>query len=1189
MAEAPANPFLHHLRHLIGAAPGAGLTDGQLLERFLAERDETAVEVLVRRYGPLVFGVCRRVLRNTHAAEDAFQATFLILIRKAPSLDRGKPLGSWLYTVAYRLALSARTQELRRQRWEERAARYRPPVEGQAPSPGDLVVALEEELHRLPARHRAPLVLCYLEGKTNEQAAAILGCPAGSMSARLAQARERLRQCLARRGFVAPAAGLATLAATAQASVPLPLLDNTVRAAVWFAGEHAATASFVSGQAVALARGAFRAMFVHKLKIAAALLLTATMLGTGATLLLKAAPQVSPPTQPAEPLPPQGRPERAELPGDTLPRGVQARMGSTQLRHGGAVFFAAYTPDGKALVTAGRDGTVRLWDLATAREIRRFDWGEVESDGKPEPSEEGLYQRWQHQVWNDLAISCQAALSADGRVVAASHGGVVCLWETATGKRLHLIDTKQTRVDQLAFAADGKSLLTLGPGDATAVWEVATGKCVRHRDGKRQARFHVNPIAATIDQNALVSPGLTHLAFHRQADNDGPWAIHVLDLATGKEAPPIQTGDGRAPMTFTPDGKALVWARFEGGIVFSDVATGKELRRLEDASAPFRYDLATHFAFFAFSGGGESLAVSRASRTIELWDLKSGKLARRITQHSQRRPSDVGALARAALTFSPDGKTVLCSLGGPAVRQFRADTGAEIPGPDGGHRASVSALTLSADGKSVWTCARGEPVRRWDWATGRPTGQREVPGGATLVAVAADGRLAFADGKGVTLCGADGQPTRKLPGVELPLEALALSADGAVLATRSQDTPAVHLWDVTSLAKRHTLALAGDPRKGSADVLTETTGVVTPELVFSPDGRFLAGGGHRQFCLWETATGKLLWQLPPQAGQAIERFAFSANGLCLAAVSADRTVTLYETLTGAVRGRLGTADPNKRRLHFTFSYNGGSGLMAPLRDVPVCLAFSPNGRYLAVAPETPQIHLWDVLTGREVGQLRGYEGGVVSLLFTPDGQHLISGGTDTTALTWDLARLSQPERTPSVRRTPQALDALWTDLADNDSTRAFEALRKLSASPDQAVALLQDRLRPATPADPQRLAHLLTDLQSDRFELRRQAESEVEGLGELAEAALRKALADDPSPDLRQRLERLLDRLSGKGPSAGLLREVRAVELLELIGNPEARQVLKSLAAGVPEARLTRQGQGALERLTRQAIFFQKP
>src|SRR6516162_2144860 len=156
MSEARPNLFVHQLRHLIGSAPAAALTDSQLLERFLATRDEAAVEVLVRRYGPLVFGAVRRVLHNAHAAEDAFQATFLVLVRKAPSLDRGKPLAGWLYTVAYRLALTARANELRRRRREGQAARSRPATEGPAARPSDLAVALEEELHRLPPRHRAP-------------------------------------------------------------------------------------------------------------------------------------------------------------------------------------------------------------------------------------------------------------------------------------------------------------------------------------------------------------------------------------------------------------------------------------------------------------------------------------------------------------------------------------------------------------------------------------------------------------------------------------------------------------------------------------------------------------------------------------------------------------------------------------------------------------------------------------------------------------------------------------------------------------------------------------------------------------------------------------------------------------------------------------------------------------------------
>jgi RNA polymerase sigma factor (sigma-70 family) len=1170
MAETPASPFLHHIRRLIGGVPEASLTDRQLLERFLATRDETAVEVLVRRYGPLVFGVCRRVLQDPHAAEDAFQATFLVLVRQAPSLGGYERLGGFLYRVAHRLALRARAQEARRRQCEARAARSRADCEGPDATPGDLAVALEEELQRLPERHRAPLMLCYLEGKTNVEAADLLGCPRGSMSARLAQARERLRQCLAQRGFVAPAAGIATLltAAAAEAALPLPLLCNTVRAAAWFAGAEAGSAGCVSRRAVALARGACRAMVVHKLRIAGAVLLAAAMLGTGATLLPKAAPQDGPPAPTAPQPPPETRGER-------LPRGVLARMGTTRLRHGDYVFFAAYTPDGQALVTASKDQTVRLWHLGSGKELRRFDWGEVQQDPRPGSSGDGAAQTWERQFWDATARGWQAALSADGKVVAASRGGAVCLWETGTGKCLGRLHTGHTRLLQLALSADGRSLLTLGPGQATAVWDVATGKCVRRREGTPAAGAAIL-LPALWGQTAVVSPGWKYVASVYLDQGGSDSSIHVRDLATGKEL--LQIKAAATALAFSPDDKTLVWAPLMRGVVVSDVATGKELRRLGGASANMATDV-------ALSADGRSLAVLRADHTVELWDLTSGKQTGRVGTAAgvdlvKSNGDVVGALVRPALAFSPDGKKVVSSLGGPTIRQFRADTGEEIPGPGDGHRAPVSTLALSADGRSLWTHGHDDPLRCWDWATGKEKGQRRMPSRATRVRFAADGRSAFADGEEVTLCDADGEERRKVPVGWAPLTALALSQDGALLATRSE---AIHLWETATGKERHLLARTGERTGGTYGVLAQTAGVVPPDVVFSPDGRCLAGAGPaRQLCLWDVASGKVLWEVPPRDVPAIERFAFSPNGLCLATVDGDHAVTLYEALTGKKRGRLGKGDPKIGTVDLTglasFGYLGWR------QDPPVCLAFSPDGRYLATAQETPAIHLWDVLAGREVGQLKGHEGGVVSLLFALDGKHLLSGGTDTTALTWDLTRMTHAQPAPAPRLQPSALDALWADLADTDAARAFGAIRKLSASPNQAVLLLRERVRPATPADPKRLTRLLADLQSDRFDLRRQAASELEGLSELAEPVLRQALADDPPPDLHQRVQRLLDKLAGTMLPAGQLRELRAVELLELIGSAEARQLLQTLAGGAPGARVTREARCGIQRLANQPV-----
>lgn len=207
------------------------LRDDQLLVRFFQHQEDAAFSTLVERYGPMVYNVCRRILGDAHDAEDAFQATFLVLVRKGAGLRDPGRLANWLYGVAYRSARKVKVQAALRAKSERRAGIPSGSSEVRDMTYEELHAILDEEISQLPEKYALPLVLCYLEGKTNAQAAAVLGWPEGSMSRRLSRARELLRSRLARRGLTLSAALLAaSLARPAVASVPGELLASTVRA-----------------------------------------------------------------------------------------------------------------------------------------------------------------------------------------------------------------------------------------------------------------------------------------------------------------------------------------------------------------------------------------------------------------------------------------------------------------------------------------------------------------------------------------------------------------------------------------------------------------------------------------------------------------------------------------------------------------------------------------------------------------------------------------------------------------------------------------------------------------------------------------------------------------------------------------------------------------------------------------------
>lgn len=380
------------------------ITDGEWLERFIHRQDGEAFASLVRLHGPMVLGVCRRILRNESDAEDAFQATFLVLIRKGHSIAPRNMVGNWLYGVAYTTALKARAMNTKRTTKERQAL---PRQEDDKKSVEELQTILDQELQILPNIYRSAIVLCDLEGKTIKQAAQQLGCPAGTLGARLARGRSLLAKRLTKRQVVVSATGLSTLLASAAADAGMPplLMNATVK-------------GLFSAKVLSLTNGVVKVMLLSKLKLLAVavgtvLLGTATLLGgAGEPGGMNGGPSVA--YVPTKPLVTQAEP----------PKPVKAAQ---------FVWAVAFTPDRKSLVVSEGENQVRLWDMKTHQPGKSFVGAKK--------------------------IIRSVAVSPDGKLLAGGGDeGVVYVWEVATQKLLYQKDSKDGGIHTVAFSPDGEAL-----------------------------------------------------------------------------------------------------------------------------------------------------------------------------------------------------------------------------------------------------------------------------------------------------------------------------------------------------------------------------------------------------------------------------------------------------------------------------------------------------------------------------------------------------------------------------------------------------------------------------------------------------------------------------------------------------------------------------------------------------------
>ncbi len=991
MGSRPRMELFGQLETLFRFGAVGTMSDAQLLERFLAGRDEAGeanFRALVARHGPMVLRVCRTILVEPHDAEDAFQVTFLALARKAGSIQKHSSLGSWLHGTARRVARKAKTASRRRLARESRVKEAEMSIESQ-PSLEDREFSqiLHEEIERLPAEYRAAIVLCYLEGMTHGQAALALGWPVGTVRGRLARARNLLKSRLTRRGLaigIGPVA-LGSPADAASAELSAALVDATVRVAL---GRSSVT-ELTSTAAPLLEAVLSDTALARWTQLAAPVALLALVAGVASNLLFKHGTKVSKEQTAIAKARPVARAAPTDLAGDPLPAGALARLGTTRFVHASHVNHVAFSPDGATL--ASFDGALYLWDARTGLERRRIETGAGPGSG----SLQFAYAP------NGQSLAVQAVEVRDGAIPGKGREKLnwTILYDPRTGHEIRRFEGKDT-ANCFAFSPDGKVLaggIRSGPRAGITLWEVASGRMLRS-----MADSCAGTIALAFSPNgkALIScvswmrddiPKRNQSgAAARQHLLPEESSIRIWDVADGKEIHRIGIGKIRINRAvFAPDGKTLATGATDKTIRLWDLAAGREIRRFgRGDSKPYGIVFSPDGTKLASTEGpdpefpniGES---PRLTTPIHVWDTATG-------EELNHWETDSNSLA----SFSPDGAT-LAVVGGHVIRLWDVASGREIR-PQMGHRSAVRPAigdaAFTANGRLIATVGSDRTIRFWDSATGKEVCQLNGnEDGLRFVSLSADGtRLASGGGFQPTRLW-DVPSGRELRRFQTPgkirdslVECADLSPDGKTLATSVND--GVIFWDTET----------GEQRAGLAE---SPIHLMVKALRFAPDGMSVAMISGDWVRLWVASTGRETRriQLPnkgPNEGFSTNgaKLAFSPDGTVLAASSTrDGLIFLLDVASGRELGRID--GPGSQQKAFAFSPDGN----VFASGIDISQGF-PN-RDLAIG-------LWDVATQNELARVRAHRGSISALAFSPDGRRLLSASEDATALVWDVAAIS---------------------------------------------------------------------------------------------------------------------------------------------------------------------------------------
>ncbi len=808
---------------------------------------------------------------------------------------------------------------------------------------------------------------------------------------------------------------------------------------------------------------------------------------------------------------------RSDALDDPLPEGVIARLGTTRMRH--------FHPPGRycwgigsiAWAPDGKTIATTTFENTTGVEARIWE----ASTGKARrPLENNLH-------YGPTFVR----FSPDSKTLAAAAGDKIVLWDVATGKEVGQLAGRQGTVDSLVFCDGGKTLVSVSQDGTVHWWDVAGRKSVRS------------------------------------------WQLLANEPRKNDKGKPILTGIGKS--RFSADGKTLAVAQWwttkperpqgENRAIVYDLKARKEI---------WREDCDTFFSF-AFAPDGKRLAKSRGGI---VWLLETAT-GRELDHSDWYYPS--------GMNFSPDGKTLALVMNGyvafwspdekTPVRKY------DSPLHGGGYNTFSASPVFSPDGKQL-AIDRRLMFQILDLATGKPAfSYPSYDDGLGSIIFSSDNRTLFASDGDILVDTATWRQRAKPKEAPLP--------ENSDERSRSMDGT---LCVADGGTFRDTLF---DLKTGRAIVHFEVPDRQPADHrgFFSPRCSTYVMRDHRcdgkeTVTLFAIPTGKRLFQLTFNKFTGTDCWSFSADEARVAFFERGNGIHVHDTATGKLIWKTGV-DTASATLALSPSGDMLAAWSRDLRDVHVwnlaakdqvlqilqrkamsaagCLAWSPDNRLLAVGSEDNSVRVWEIASGQVRREFLGHLAEPTCLAFSADGQILVSGSKDTTILVWKMH--SDNKHPDSL--TEDELAARWERLAA-EAGPASEAMADLLHAPNSAVEFLAGRLQPAPAFDPRQVAGWIEDLDNDAFAVREKATRELSSLGDLVRDPLRKALAATPPAETRQRLQRLLDRMNQLQPAQ--LRCLRAIEVLERIGTPQAVAILERLTQGNPESRVTAESRTVL-------------